>query len=108
MTFKTRATFVLVAVLVGTASIAHAQPPRELYTRALAGDRAVRDARQAPTLRQIRSAVAAYERVVKRYPASGYADNALWQGGELSRLAWERFANEADKRTGVRLLKQLQ
>jgi len=107
MTFKTRATFVLAAVLIGSASIAHAQPPRELYTRALSGDRAVRDARQPPTLRQIRSAVAAYERVVRRYPASGYADNALWQGAELSRLAWERFGNEADKGTGVRLLKLL-
>ena len=87
---------------------AHAQPPRDLYTQALARDRAVRDARQAPTLRQIRQAVAAYERVVRRYPASGYADNALWQGGELSRLAWERFGDDADKRTAVRLLKQLQ
>jgi N-acetylmuramoyl-L-alanine amidase len=99
---------VFVAVLMGTASLAHAQPPRDLYTRALGQDRAVRDARQAPTLRQIRGAVAAYERVVRRYPASGYADNALWQGAELSRLAWERFGEDADKRTGVRLLKQLQ
>ena len=108
MTFNTRATMVFVAVLVGSAPLAYAQPPRDLYTRALAQDRAVRDARQAPTLRQIRGAVAAYERVVRRYPASGYADNALWQGGELSRLAWERFGEDADKRTGVRLLKQLQ
>lgn len=107
MTFNTRATFVLLAVLIGSAPIAYAQPPREVYTRALAGDRAVRDARQPPTLRQIRAAVAAYERVVRRYPASGYADNALWQGAELSRLAWERFGNEADGRTGVRLLKLL-
>jgi len=108
MTFNTRATFVLLAVLAGTAPAAYAQPPRDLYTQALALDRAVRDARQAPTLRQIRLAVAAYERVVRRYPASGYADNALWQGGELARLAWERFGDDADKRTGVRLLKQLQ
>jgi N-acetylmuramoyl-L-alanine amidase len=108
MTFNTRATFVLLAVLAGTAPAAYAQPPRDLYTQALARDRAVRDAKQAPTLRQIRLAVAAYERVVRRYPASGYADNALWQGGELARLAWERFGDEADKRTGVRLLKQLQ
>ncbi len=93
---------------LGTAPMAYAQPPRDLYTRALAQDRAVRDARQTPTLRQIRAAVAAYERVVRRYPASGYADNALWQGGELSRLAWERFGDDADRRTGVRLLKQLQ
>ncbi len=108
MTFNTRATFVLLAVLAGTAPAAYAQPPRDLYTQALARDRAVRDAGQPPTLGQIRQAVAAYERVVRRYPASGYADNALWQGGELARLAWERFGDEADRRTGVRLLKQLQ
>jgi len=98
---------VFVAVLMGAAPLVYAQPPRDLYTRALAQDRAVRDARQAPTLRQIRAAVAAYERVVRRYPASGYADNALWQGAELARLAWERFGDDADRRTSVRLLKQL-
>lgn len=107
MTFNSRTTVVLVAVLLGTAPVVYAQAPRDLYTRALAQDRAVRDARQTPTLRQIRAAVASYERVVRRYPASGYADNALWQGSELSRLAWERFGEDADKRTGVRLLKQL-
>jgi N-acetylmuramoyl-L-alanine amidase len=108
MTFKSRVTFVLVAVLLSAAPSAYAQPPRDLYTRALGLDRGVRDARQTPTLRQIRAAVAAYERVVRRYPASGYADNALWQGAELSRLAWERFGNDADRKTGVRLLKLLE
>ena len=108
MTFNTRASIVLAAVLIGSAPSAYAQPPRDLYTQALARDRSVRDARHPATLRQIRLAVAAYERVVRRYPASGYADNALWQGGELSRLAWERFGDDADRRTCVRLLKQLQ
>jgi N-acetylmuramoyl-L-alanine amidase len=108
MTFNTRSTFVLLAVLAVMAPAAYAQPPRDLYTQALLRDRAVRDAKQSPTLKQIRQAVAAYERVVRRYPASGYADNALWQGAELARLAWERFGDDADKQTGVRLLKQLQ
>jgi N-acetylmuramoyl-L-alanine amidase len=109
MTFKTSATImVLAGVLVGSAPAAYAQPPRELYTQALLRDRAVRDARQSSTLRQIRAAVAAYERVVRRYPTSGYADNALWQAAELSRLAWDRFNNDADRKTGLRLLKQLE
>jgi len=107
MTFKTRTVIMLTAVLLATAGVAAAQTPRVLYTQALARDRAVRDAGQAPTLRQIRSAVAAYERVVRRNPASGYCDNALWQAAELARLAWERFGDNADRRTGVRLLKQL-
>ena len=68
MTFKTRATFVARGGSGRHGAVAHAQPPRDLYTRALARDRAVRDARQAPTLRQIRAAVAAYERVVQPLP----------------------------------------
>ena len=58
----------------------------------------------APTLQQIRSAVGAYERIVRRYPSSGYCDNALWQAGNLSLLAFERFGKPADKQTGIRLL----
>src|SRR5919109_3506123 len=83
--------FFLAAAVLATANVAAAQPARELYTRALARDRSVRDAGQQPTRREIRSAIAAYERVVRRFPKSGYCDNALWQAGELSRLAWERF-----------------
>jgi N-acetylmuramoyl-L-alanine amidase len=107
MTLRTRALMIVGAVLL-TTGIAYAQPPRTMYTQALARDRAVRDARQASTLKQIRAAVAAYERVVRKYPASGYSDNALWQAGQLCQLAWERFGDDSDRRTGVRLLKQLQ
>ena len=100
-------TAILLASTVVGAGTAYAQPPRELYARALAQDRAVRDARQSATLRTIRTAVASYERVVRRYPTSGYADNALWQAAELSRLAWERFGEEADRIAALRMLKQL-
>ncbi len=107
MTLTTRTISMLAAVLLGTAAVSEAQPVRDLYTRALARDRAVRDAAQPPTRQQIRSAIAAYERVVRRYPKSGYCDNALWQAGELSRLAWDRFGEDVDRRNGVRLLKLL-
>jgi N-acetylmuramoyl-L-alanine amidase len=99
--------FFLAAAVLATANVAAAQPARELYTRALARDRSVRDAGQQPTRREIRSAIAAYERVVRRFPKSGYCDNALWQAGELSRLAWERFGEDVDRRNGVRILKLL-
>jgi N-acetylmuramoyl-L-alanine amidase len=97
----------IAAALLGVAATAAAQPPRELYTQALARDRAVRSAKQGSSVGQIRAAVAAYERVVRRYPASSYCDNALWQAAELSRLAWERFGDEADRKTGIRLLRLL-
>jgi N-acetylmuramoyl-L-alanine amidase len=108
MTFRTRVLIVVAtAWVVGSAGVSAQQRPRDLYASALTKDRAVRDASRPATLQQIRSAVAAYERVVRTYPASGYCDNALWQAGELSRMAWERSGDEADRRTGIRLLKLL-
>ena len=92
------------AFALAMAVAAEAQPARDMYTNALLRDRAVRSGGQQATKRQIRSAVAAYERVVRRHPKSGYSDNALWQGGELSRLAWDRYGEDVDRRTGVRLL----
>jgi N-acetylmuramoyl-L-alanine amidase len=107
MTLKTPVVMVVAAIMAVAAGTAAAQPPRELYARALERDRTVRDARHEATLRELRSAIAAYERVVRRHPASGYSDNALWQASELARLAWERFGDVADKRTSVRMLTQL-
>ena len=107
MTLTIRTTIRL--VLIGTIALAttvaaDAQPARDMYTNALLRDRAVRDAAQRATKQQIHAAVAAYERVVRRHPKSGYCDNALWQAGELSRLAWDRFGEEVDRRAGIRLL----
>jgi N-acetylmuramoyl-L-alanine amidase len=107
MTFKIRTAIILAAVLLGSASASDAQTVRDLYTRALARDRAIRDAAQSATRQQMRGAMAAYERVVQRYPKSSYCDNALWQASELARMAWDRFGDETDRRNSVRLLKQL-
>ena len=107
MTFKTRTALIVAAVVIGSASAADAQTVRDLYTRALARDRAVRDAAQGATRQQMRGAIAAYERVVLRYPKSSYCDNALWQASELARMAWDRFGDEADRRNSVRFLKLL-
>ena len=90
-------------LLLGASSPGAAQPVRDLYERAQVRERTVREA-AAPTLQQIRNAVGAYERIVLRYPSSSYCDNALWQAGNLSILAFERFGKPADKQTGIRLL----
>jgi N-acetylmuramoyl-L-alanine amidase len=93
-----------VGVMMGTSGIASAQTARDLYTRALARERTVRDAAQSASVQQIRGAIAAYERIVRRYPRSGYSDNALWQAANLALLAYERFGEAADRQTGTRLL----
>src|SRR4051812_7545449 len=96
----------VLATLAAPAS-AGAQSARDLYTRALTRERTVRDGGRETTVRQIREVVNAYERVVRRFPASGYSDNALWQAGNLSLLAYQRFGDPADKKAGLRLLNQL-
>ena len=44
---------------------------------------------------------------VRRYPTSGFADNALWQAGNLSAEAFQRFSQERDKYRAVQLFQWL-
>jgi N-acetylmuramoyl-L-alanine amidase len=83
------------------------ETPRDLYTRAMTRERIVRDEANKPTLEQMRRVVALYESLVRRHPASGYCDNALWQAANLSSLAYERFGDDADRKTAARLLTML-
>src|SRR6476469_2083203 len=85
-----------------------ADAARDLYPRALAQEREIRDDANKATLVQMRRAVASYESLVRRHPASGYCDNALWQAGNLAALAYERFGEETDRKAATRLLTQLQ
>lgn len=103
-----RATLALTAVcMLAIPEVVAAQSAHAMYTQALARERQIRDAANKPTLAQLRSAVQAYETVVRRHPRSGYSDNALWQGGNVALLAFERFGQAADQRTALRLLNQL-
>jgi N-acetylmuramoyl-L-alanine amidase len=80
---------------------------KTLYSRALERERVVREADERATLQQLRGLVDTYEAIVRRFPASGYSDNALWQGGNVALLAFERFGQPADRRSAERLLNQL-
>ena len=44
---------------------------------------------------------------MRQYPTSGYADNALWQAAGLVTAAYQRFDDDADLRTALRLLQWL-
>ena len=89
----------------GTASlVARGDNARDMYTRAMAQERSVRDEAAKPTVAQMRRVVAAYENLVRQHPASGYCDNALWQAANLATLAFDRFGDESDRKTAARLL----
>ena len=101
---STALTVVMLAAALALAAPAHAQlTPKAMYERAQERERTVRAAAE-PTVKDLRSAVTLYETLVWRYPASGYTDNALWQGGNLALLAYDRYGHGADRRSGLRLL----
>ena len=86
-----------------TAGRPAADTARDMYNRAMAQERTVRDDANKANLVQMRRIVASYEVIVRKHPASGYSDNALWQAANLAALAHERFGSDADKKTAARL-----
>jgi N-acetylmuramoyl-L-alanine amidase len=58
-------------------------------------------------LRALRTAVATYESLVRRYPTSSYSDNALWQAARLSLDGFARFGQPQDRDAGIRLFRAL-
>jgi N-acetylmuramoyl-L-alanine amidase len=105
---KTGALLLGAVLLTATANISEAAEPVKLaYTRALGQEQVLRESVEKTTLAQIRSAIGSYERVVRRFPSSGYSDNALWQAANLALLAFERFHQPSDRQTGLRLLARL-
>ena len=103
----------LLCGLLAPAAIAAVTPPAEtLYTDALAKERAVRTALEPSdpaetVLKAVRTVVRQYDLLVRSYPTSGYCDDALWQAGQLSLVAFEKFGEAQDRDAAVRLLRSL-
>jgi N-acetylmuramoyl-L-alanine amidase len=107
-----RSTTVTLAAILLTRVALAAPPVRTMYADAMAREQKIRSAIAAPdagpdALAGARACVAAYEAIVRQYPASGYSDNALWQAARLSLDAFTRFGQPRDKDAGVRLLRRL-
>lgn len=122
---RARTLTVLVATLSGVATLpvcaqtaapppqqTPAAPPESLYADAAAKEAAVRKALAAedrlPTiLKAVRTVVADYEAVVRRYPSSAYSDDALWRAAKLSRDAFDAFSEPRERSTALRLFQFL-
>jgi N-acetylmuramoyl-L-alanine amidase len=103
MRYHILAALVTAACVMGPGPAHAADAARDMYNRAMALEREVRDEATKPTPAQMRRAVASYEAVVRKHPASGYCDNALWQAANLAALSYERFGNDLDRKTAARL-----
>ncbi len=82
---------------------------RSTYERALARERQLRGANRAKRapLSQLRALISDYEAVPRRFPRSGYADNALWNAANIAYDAHIRFGAREDLETAARLLQWL-
>ena len=96
---------------LGAAAAAAQQPAAEkLFLDASAKEQAVRTALSNPevsdtALKAVRTVVADYEAIVRRFPTSAYCDDALWRAGQLSLDAHERFGAAEDRTAAIRLLR---
>ena len=100
------------AAIVGATPIRAADADRGLYLATLARERALR-ATFAGTpspdiaLKDLHAIAAAYQALVRRFPASGYSDDALWNAGRLELDGFLRFGDAHDRDSGLRLLRRL-
>jgi N-acetylmuramoyl-L-alanine amidase len=106
-------TLSLIVMSVMAAHVSASAPTvRTMYGDALAKEHAVRKALADPrttdvVLKAVHEAVSSYEAVVRRYPASSYSDDALWNAGRLELDAFGRFGQQADKDAAARLFARL-
>ncbi len=107
--------FALATLGVGFPAQAGAQTARERYETAQQRDRDVRatledtssTSEKTEDVAQARRVIAAYDSLVRRYPTSGYSDNALSNGADLAALLFERFKEPKDRATAIRLYERL-
>ena len=90
--------------------VAAAQSANDRYTQALGREQVLRKDLDAlnggtstPLLRRIRTLVVQYQEIVRRFPRSGYSDNALYQAALLSADAFWHFGEERDRQAALRL-----
>jgi N-acetylmuramoyl-L-alanine amidase len=118
MTMRWRA-WIVAVVLFALAGNAAPQvvgaAPRDMYAAAMSREQALRAAWTQPAestdaraaLRQARAIVSAYEEIVRRYPTSGYCDDALWHAATLSADVFGRSAQEQDRQAAARFFEFL-
>jgi len=108
----------VLALVVCLPAAAEAQTAKARYEAALAREPLVRrliettspQASAANRTRAIGEAtklIAAYEQVPRRYPTSGYSDNALWQAAGVADALYKRYTRPEDRTTALRLYRWL-
>ena len=61
----------------------------------------------ADLAKQVSQVMSSFESIVRRFPASGYADNALWQAASLADAAYQRLNRQEDRDRAMRFYRWL-
>ena len=56
---------------------------------------------------QVSQVMTSFELIVRRFPSSGYADNALWQAGSLADAAYQRLNRPEDRDRALKFYRWL-
>src|SRR5690349_8465983 len=110
---RARVTIAAIAVWLSVCAVASAQTAKERFETAQQRDEKVRvvltsgsgtDTTPDPELlAQVSQVRSAFEAIVRRFPSSGYADNALWQSASLTETAYQRFNRVEDRDKALKL-----
>lgn len=90
-------------LIVALPAPAAAQGAATLYERTLDREQTARASGTA-TPEAMRAIAKSYEAIVRKFPASAYCDNALWQAAGLMKLAFTKSGDAADRQAAGRLL----
>ena len=108
------AVVVAAVCLLAASPVFPQQDAQALFSKALVLERTLevppsgaRTGEAGSLVKAYRQVIAAYEEVVRRYPRSGYSDDALWQAAQLALEALRRFGQDRDRQAAVRLLRTL-
>jgi N-acetylmuramoyl-L-alanine amidase len=92
------------------------QTARTRFEDAQARESAIRTTLEAATpeagvsqaaIDEARSVITAYQSIVRRYPVSGYSDNALFNAAGLAETLLEKFGQARDRDAAVRLYRRV-
>ncbi len=90
-----------------SSQVAGARTAKTAYERTLARERTLRASRRKAPLSQMRAVIRDYEQIARRWPRSGYADNALWNGANLAYDANISYGARQDRDSAMTLLRWL-
>jgi N-acetylmuramoyl-L-alanine amidase len=92
---------------VPASQVARSRTAKTAYERTLARERTLRSSRRKAPLSQMRAVIAEYEAIARRWPTSGYADNALWNGANMAYDANISYGARQERDSAMEMLRWL-